>query len=117
MTIDGQAAEFTQANQAPKQFSWPGTGHGVQAQLSYRGLTSPFPPYDGLWGIFQFVQDADVRQGARVDRFLKSGKGENRVRDPVTNQPITLTFDITASPPVFEKGYFAGLACVAEVAK
>jgi hypothetical protein len=30
---------------------------------------------------------------------------------------VVVSLDISANPPVFDKGYFAGMGCVAEVAK
>ena len=32
-------------------------------------------------------------------------------------QPVIVRFDLAANPPVFDKGYFTSLACVAEVAR
>ena len=117
MIVDGQTVEFTQANQAPKQLNWPGTGKGVQTSVSFKGQSNQYPTYDGLWGIFQFVQDADKHTGNLVEMILKSGKSGKTVNDLTTGQPITLRFEITANPPVFDKGYFQSMACVAEVVK
>lgn len=117
MIVDGQTVEFTQANQAPKQLNWPGTGKGVQTSVTFKGTPYQYPTYDGLWGIFQFVQDADKHTGNLVEMILKSGKSGKTVNDPVTGLPITLRFEVTANPPVFEKGYFQSMACVAEVVK
>lgn len=116
MIIDGQTVEFTQANQAAKQLNWPGTGKGIQTWVTFKGDQHQYPTYDGLWGIFQFVQDADKHTGTSVEMILKSGKSNKAVTDD-KGQPITLRFEITANPPVFDKGYFQSMACVQEVVK
>jgi hypothetical protein len=49
--------------------------------------------------------------------LLKAGKQGKTVNNEATGQPVTLRFQITANPPIFDKGYFAGMACVAQIAK
>jgi type VI secretion system protein ImpL len=118
MTIDGQTVEFTAANQAPKQFVWPGAAKGVQTAVKFKGTTPyAYPTYDGLWAIFQFVQDADKHAGSLVEMVLKAGKQGKTVNLESTGQPVTLRFEISANPPVFDKNYFAGMGCVADVAR
>jgi type VI secretion system protein ImpL len=117
MNIDGQSVTFTQSNQAAKPFVWPGPASGTQASVSYKGTTHEYGFYEGLWSIFLFVADADTRSGPRVEMKLKSGKSGKVILDQATQQPVTLVFEINANPPIFDKGYFAGMACVAEVVK
>lgn len=117
MNIDGQSVTFTQSSQAPKPFDWPGKTSGTQASVSYKGTTHEYGFYDGLWSIFLFVQDADKRTGPLVEMTLKSGKSGKVIIDQATGQPVTLTFEIAANPPIFDKGYFSGMACVADVVK
>lgn len=118
MTIDGKTAEFTPATQTPQSFVWPGAAHGVQMSVRFKGGTPyAYPSYDGLWAIFQFVQDADRHTGTLVEMMLKAGKQGKTVNNEATGQPVTLRFQINANPPIFDKGYFAGMACVAQIAK
>jgi type VI protein secretion system component VasK len=118
MTIDGKSVEFTASNQTPQQFVWPGATHGVLMSVRYKGGTAnQYPTYEGLWAIFQFVQDADRHTGSLVEMQLKAGKQGKTVDDPTTKQPVTLRFQINANPPIFDKGYFAGMACVANIAR
>jgi hypothetical protein len=118
MTIDGQTVEFTQGSQGAKQLVWPGATHGVQTSVKFKGTTPyAYPSYDGLWAIFQFVQDADKHVGAMVEMTLKAGKQGRTVNLESTGQPVTLRFEISATPPIFDKGYFSGMACVADVVK
>jgi len=118
MTIDGKSVEFTPSNQTPQQFVWPGAAHGALMSVRYKGGTAnQYPTYEGLWAIFQFVQDADRHTGSLVEMQLKAGKQGKTVNDPTTGQPVTLRFQINANPPIFDKGYFAGMACVATIAR
>lgn len=117
LTIDGQTADFTGSNSAPKTFMWPGAAHEARLSVKFKGGTEfPFPSYDGIWAIFQMVGDADKHQGSLVEMTLRSG----RQGRPILNQagqPVTVRFELAANPPIFDRGYFSGLSCVAEVAK
>ncbi len=117
LTIDGQSADFNGANSAAKTFIWPGATHEAHLSVKFKGGTEfPFPAYDGLWAIFQMVGDADKHTGPLVEMTLRSG----RQGRPILNQagqPVTVRFEISANPPIFDRGYFSGLACVADVAK
>ncbi len=118
MTIDGQSVVVSQTSQAAKQFSWPGQTNGTQASVSYKGgTTHDIGPYEGLWSIFQFVQDADKHTGSLVEMRLKYGKSDRSQTDAATGKPLTLTFEITANPPIFDRGYFSGMACIADVVR
>jgi type VI protein secretion system component VasK len=116
LTIDGQAADFTPASPA-KGFNWQASGaHGVQLSGKYtNGQDFQYATYDGLWAVFEWVGDVDAQQGSVLEWRLKAGKGDRAVLSPVTNQPTTVKFSI--DNPVFQKGYFAGLSCVSEIAK
>ncbi len=117
LTIDGQNADFTGANSAPKTFVWPGAVHEAKLSVRFKGGTEfPFPSYDGLWAIFQMVGDADRHQGSLVEMTLRSGRQGRALLNPA-GQPVTVRFEIVATPPIFDRGYFSGLGCVAEVAK
>jgi type VI secretion system protein ImpL len=117
LTIDGQTADFTAAAPA-KSFTWPGAAHAANIGVTYKGT----PPYqldamEGLWAIFRMAGDANTRQGSQIEWILTTGKPPHPVMRSGSNQPVTARLDITANPPVLDKNYFAGLACVAEVAK
>jgi type VI secretion system protein ImpL len=116
LAIDGQTADFGAALNN-KTFTWPGAAHGASVGVTYKGT----PPYmldsmDGLWGIFRMVGDANTRTGSQIQWILTTGKPPHPVYRN-GNQPVTATLDITANPPVLDRNYFAGLSCVAEVAK
>lgn len=117
LTIDGQTADFSGANSASKTFVWPGATHEAKLAVKFKGGTEfPFPSYDGYWAIFQMVGDADKHQGPLVEMTLRSGRQGRPILNPA-GQPVTVRFEIAATPPIFDRGYFSGLSCVAEVAK
>ncbi|SPE36531.1 ImcF domain protein [Candidatus Sulfopaludibacter sp. SbA3] len=114
LSIDGQAGDFKGSNVAAKHYDWPGSAQGVQLSLKLKGGSSiSYPAYDGLWGIFQFVASGKHTGGTLVEEPMV-GKP---MLDTATGHPITVTFDISATPPIFDRGYFSGMSCVAEVAK
>lgn len=115
LAIDGQAATFHPGS-AAQQFVWPGAG-GVR-MVAHSGADAMYPSYDGLWGVFQFFNDAD-KPVPSPEWMLKSGLSNKPVTSPLTNQPIVVHFnvDMLGNPPVFQKGYFQTLGCVSEVAK
>jgi type VI protein secretion system component VasK len=115
-TIDGETHEFSASASAGQTYSWPGNASGTKVALKFKdGTPNEFPPYDGLWGIFHFIQEADKHQGSQVEWIASTGLQKKALTH--AGQPIVLTFDATAIPPVFDKGYFAGMGCVAEVAR
>jgi type VI protein secretion system component VasK len=116
LTIDGQTDNF-KPNSGPQQFTWPGNGSGVKLTVK-SGADFIYPNYDGLWGAFEFFNDAD-KPLPSPEWMLKSGKSDKPVTSPLTNQPIVVHFnvDMGSNPPVFQKGYFRELGCVPEVAK
>ena len=117
LTIDGQSADFV-PNAPAKQFTWPGPAAGVQMSVKPKGGTeNAYPTYDGLWAMFDFISDADSRLDALVVMTLKAGKSGRPVLNQATGQPITVRLEITANPPVFDKGFFSGLTCVSDVAR
>jgi hypothetical protein len=56
-----------------------------------------------------------MHTGSVVEMTLKSGKRDAQVKH--NGQPVVVRLDISATPPVFDKGYFAGMGCVADAAK
>ena len=118
LTVDGQSAPFTAAAAAAKPLVWPGSAHGVQMVVTFQGGKEfIYPSYDGLWAVFRWVADADSKTGSVISMTLRSGKQGNPVRNPSNNQPITVRLDIGANPPIFDRGYFSTLGCVAGVAR
>ncbi len=115
LTIDGQTAVYNRPP-AAKQFDWPGSTPGEQLTVTFQGgKTFDYAPHEGLWSVFRFVADANARVGNIIEMTLTSGRSNQPVRNPA-GQPVTVKFEITANPPIFDKGYFS-FPCVANVAK
>jgi hypothetical protein len=65
--------------------------------------------------VFKFIANADKHINSMVETTLVAGRDPRPVLHD--GKPVTVRLDITANPPVFEKSYFSGMACVAEVAR
>jgi type VI secretion system protein ImpL len=116
LAIDGQSADFTGSSPPAKQFVWPGSSHGLELSVKLKGSTPyEYPSYPGLWAVFKFIANADKHINSMVETTLVAGRDPRPVLHD--GKPVTVRLDITANPPVFEKGYFSGMACVAEVAR
>jgi hypothetical protein len=83
--------------------------------VTFGSETVHWPPFDGLWGTFEFFGDADERAG-HLEWTLRTGQS-NRMVTTASGQPVMVRFDLDMSPPVFRKGYFSGWACTADVAR
>ncbi|HWC97725.1 MAG TPA: ImcF-related family protein [Candidatus Sulfopaludibacter sp.] len=119
LSIDGQPGDFKAPNSVAKKYEWPGpaSGQGVQMTLKFKsGSAIAYPNYDGVWGIFQFVANGKHQGGSLVEEPLVDSRGRAAL-NAANGQPITVTFDISANPAIFDRGYFTGMGCVAEVAK
>jgi type VI secretion system protein ImpL len=116
--VDGQSGDFA-AGGAAKQFLWPGPGpHGLQYTIRLKGGSEvAFTGGEGLWSVFQFVNEADRHTGTLIETTPRSGRAGRPALNPASGQPIVLRIDISVNPPVFDKGYFSGFGCVADIAK
>jgi type VI protein secretion system component VasK len=113
LTLDGQTFEFNAGNPS-KTYTWPGPSQSVDMAIKYKdGYSNEINGYSGLWDVFRFIQDADSHGGSVVEMKLKTGKSDTQVTH--NGKPVVVKLDIT--PPIFDKSYFAGMGCVAEVAK
>jgi type VI secretion system protein ImpL len=121
LNIDGQTIAYSGGTAAAKQFSWPAAQPGVKATAKFGGSTDiTWATYPGLWSVFRFFGRAEKPVGAGASSSLE---WVIRIGDqPATlpnGKPLTVRFDLDmgASPPVFQRGYFSNMRCVAEVAK
>lgn len=125
LTINGQTAEYSTRAASAQQFTWPGSATGVRLAVSASesgGISFLYPTEDGLWGIFNFFSEADTARetatGGIYEWRLTSGTQHRAVTTP-SGKPVVvqLILDMDGQPNVFRKRYWAGLNCVAEVAK
>jgi type VI secretion system protein ImpL len=119
--LDGQDFTYSGGDATAKQFVWQGTGaHGAKATIKFGSTDLAWASYDGLWAVFQFFNQADTWHPAGNGNILEwiVRAGKNPMLLP-SGKPLTVRFelDMGAFPPVFQKGYFARMACVADVAK
>jgi type VI protein secretion system component VasK len=121
LRIDGQTLSYSGGAAAPKQFTWQGSGaHEAKATVKFgNGPDLAWSNNEGLWSVFQFFAKAErwtpVGTGHSLEWVIRIGK------DPVTlpgGKPLTVRFDLdmAGAPPVFQRGYFSRMSCVADVA-
>jgi type VI secretion system protein ImpL len=121
VNIDGQTLSYSGGAATAKQFTWQGSGsHDAKATVKFgNGPDLAWSNNEGLWSAFQFFAKAERWQpagaGYMLEWVIRIGK------DPVTlpgGKPLTVRFDLdmAGAPPVFQKGYFSRMACVADVA-
>ncbi|HML16319.1 MAG TPA: ImcF-related family protein [Bryobacteraceae bacterium] len=119
LNIDGQSLNSTGSAPA-KQFTWPGSPQGVNAMVNYGGTDLGWQAFPGLWGVFRFFAAADKPAGSgttsTVEWVMRSGTQVTKLPD---GRPMTerIELNMGASPPVFQRGYFSSLTCVADVAR
>lgn len=118
LNLDGQQISYSGSNMVSKALTWQATGaHAVKATYK-RGGDNDWDTEEGLWAIFKFFYQADrtVPSGGAyiLEWVMRSGKDSK----PVTiegGKQLTVRFQVDV--PMFQKDFFAGLACVADVAK
>ncbi len=119
LNLDGQQVSYSGTNMVSKTLNWQAGGtHGATATYK-RGGDTDWDKEEGLWAIFKFFYQAD--------RTVPAGGGgyilEWVMRTGKDSKPLTieggkeLTVRFQADVPMFQKDFFASLACVAEVAK
>lgn len=119
LTIGGQTLSFSGGNPAPKQFVWNGRSQEVKATVRL-GTDLTWQSKEGLWAAFQFFAEAEKganpTQANMLQWMIRIGKDPLKLAN---GSPLTVAFDLDmgAAPPVFQKGYFSQLACVAEIAQ
>jgi type VI secretion system protein ImpL len=117
LVVDGQTASF--AGPGSKPFTWTGNPQSTtQLKIKIKGGGDhAFPIYNGLWSIFHFVYESDRYSGSQIHRISGSGVPLRAIPDSVTGQIVETDMEFSSTPPVFEKGYFSTLGCVATVAR
>ncbi|HEV3197764.1 MAG TPA: ImcF-related family protein [Bryobacteraceae bacterium] len=118
-TVDGQATQFPGDAPSAKPFVWPGSApdnHFVQLILKFKGGSEiQVNRQEGLWAVFKLVDAADRHLGPDIIELSSRSGGQVNI-DVASGHPIKVSVEITATPPIFRPGYFAGLSCVSGVA-
>ena len=113
LNIDGTTAEFPAGSSESHKFSWPGTASLVSLSGVSKSTGTFTRPYDGPWAVFHFFADANRAPPSGVGVFEWDQKFGLAAR---TVQIVKLDLNMGSAPPVFQRGYFAGLSCVADIA-
>jgi hypothetical protein len=88
----------------------------VQLILKFKGGSEiQVNRQEGLWAVFKLVDAADRHLGPDIIELSSRSGGQVNI-DVASGHPIKVSVEITATPPIFRPGYFAGLSCVSGVA-
>ena len=78
-------------------------------------FSSPANAYQGLWAVFVFFDDTENWRQTGATNSLEWKQKVGRTGRVVSS--IQLELNMGGAPPVFQRGYLSGLACVTEVAR
>jgi type VI secretion system protein ImpL len=123
LTLDGQSLKGDRGGGGPQDFVWPGSGvHGARLAGSLGGPEIGFIQHQGLWAAFRFFADADRFQAQGATYRLEWVPRQGQSGQPMTlenGRPLAIPFvlDLKGAPPIFQKGYLEGFACVSQVAQ
>ena len=107
------SADFQAGSAEPHRFSWPGATQTVALSGVSKSAGSFTRPYDGLWAVFRFFADANRAPATGVGVYEWDQKFGLTAR---TLFIVKFDLNMAGAPPVFQKGYFAGLSCISEIA-
>lgn len=117
LSIEGNSFDFPGGAPTFRTFSWPGGVHEVKLSAKMKDgseFGSPPNAYQGQWAVFSFFYDTENwRQTGATNSLewkLKVGSTGRVVAS------VQFELDMNGAPPVFQRNYLSGLACVAEVA-
>ena len=113
LRIDGQTLAYSGGVALAKQFVWPGPAHEAVATVKLGGQDVTWSNNAGLWALFEFFGKAERQEGNVLEWVARLGK------DPmlVGGKPLTVRVEVGMTPPLYQRGYFSSLACVAEVVR
>jgi len=113
LRIDGQTLAYSGGVALAKQFVWPGPAHEAVATVKLGGQDVTWSNNAGLWALFEFFGKAERQEGNVLEWVARLGK------DPmlVSGKPLTVRVEVGMTPPLYQRGYFSSLGCVAEVVR
>lgn len=111
--LDGDSLTVRGKQPQAKVFAWPGAGESRQVLIRVKaGANIPFASYEGVWGIFRLIADADPRPpGGGVIELSKVRRGRGRPESVLdsNDHPIQVRLEITQLPSgidVFDRPSF-----------
>jgi len=116
-TLDGE--DFSTA---VKQYPWPGQQFGVNLRVVLAGTPVPFVKYDGLWGVFHWMQSAENRTpGSPTFGFVnqRASRGSQPQTILVDGTPIRILVNEFPGKvdTAFDRDFFTGIECSAHAAQ
>jgi type VI secretion system protein ImpL len=113
LNVAGVIADFPAGSSEPHRFTWPGATQIVTLSGVSKSTGSFTRPYEGLWAAFRFFADANRAPAGGTGVYEWDQKFGLTAR---TLFVVKFDLNMTGAPPVFQKGYFAGLSCVSDIA-
>jgi len=117
LSMEGTSFDFPGGAPTFRKFTWPGGVHEVKlnAKTKDGDISSPASAYQGLWAVFIFFDDTENWRQTGATNTLEWKQKVGRT-GRVTGS-IQFELDMNGAPPVFQRNYLAGLACVSEVTR
>ena len=118
LSIEGNSFDFPGGAPTFRKFTWPGGVHEVKLSAKMKDgseFSSPSDAYKGLWSVFVFFDDTENWRATGATNSLEWKQKVGRTGRVTAS--VQFELDMGGSPPVFQRGYLSGLACVAEVAR
>jgi len=113
LDIDGDRLVVTAGQPQSKLFGWPGPAGAQHVLMRVKaGANIPFASYEGVWGIFRMLADADPRApGSRIIELSKVRRGHGRPESVLdsSDKPIQVRVEITELPAgvdIFDRNFF-----------
>lgn len=117
LVFDGQALQATSQGGETKEFSWPGQGKpGAELYANYGRGDFLLINNEGLWATFRFFGRADKFDESsglyHLQWIPRQGEPPQPARRP-DGSVLSFSFDLDlkGAPPIFKKGYLAGMEC------
>ena len=120
LMLDGQTLTYAGGPAAATPFVWQAAGaHDFRSTLKIGSTPADWLKAKGLWAVFHFFDKAEFTirgdSGQILEWIIYGGK------EPMTveGKPVKVRFQLEMGnmPPVFQKGFFGKMGCVAEIAK
>jgi type VI secretion system protein ImpL len=101
-----------------KQYSWPGQNPGIDLRVLQSGNinSSTFAKYEGVWGLFRWMQSAENRAaGSASFGFVNQRATRGSQPQPILDNGTPIKIQVVEFPnkvdTVFDKDFFTGLEC------
>jgi type VI protein secretion system component VasK len=101
-----------------KQYSWPGQNPGIDLRVLQSGNinSSTFAKYEGVWGLFRWMQSAENRAtGSASFGFVNQRATRGSQPQPILDNGTPIKIQVVEFPgkidTAFDKDFFTGLEC------